>query len=108
MLAPAEVPKEDNSVVSKGVRESGIVVCLQGLMVSFGSTVSDPTEIDGLALWASEVLGAAKCGVDGNIVVLCRLSGLTTWTQNAQKRRRRCKAISRATGGSRSWDQING
>lgn len=102
MLAPAEVPKEDNSVVSKEVKETGVVVCPQGLMVSFGSTVSDPTEIDGLALSASEVFGAAICWVDGNIVVLCRLSGLTTWTQNAPKRRRRCKAISRATGGSGS------
>ena len=73
MLAPAEVSKEDNSVVSKGVKETGIVVCPQGLMVSFESTVPDPTETDGLAFWASEVLGAVICGVDGSIVVLCRL-----------------------------------
>jgi hypothetical protein len=104
MLAPAEVSKEDNSVVSKGVKETGIVVCPQGLMVSFESTVPDPTETDGLAFWASEVLGAVICGVDGSIVVLCRLSGLATWTQHAPKRRRRCKAISRGTGRSRSWD----
>lgn len=103
MLTPAEVPKEDNSVVPKGVKESGIVVCLQELMVSLGSSVPGPTETDGLARHASEVLGAVICWVDGNIVVLCKLSELT-WTQNPPKRRRRSKAISGATGGSRSWD----
>ena len=80
MLAPAEVPKEDNSVVPKGVEETGIGVCLQRLMVSLEFTVTGPIEMDELAFQASEAHGSLICGVDViNIVVLGRLSGLTTW-----------------------------
>lgn len=104
MLAPAEVPTEDNSVVPKGVEETGIGVCLQGLMVSLGFSVTGPIKTDELAFQASEVLGALVGGVDIHVIVFCGLSGLTTLMQKPPRRRRRGKAISRATGGSRSWD----
>lgn len=104
MLAPAEVPTEDNSVVPKGVEETGIGVCLQGLMVSLGFSVTGPIKTDELAFQASEVLGALIGGVDIHVIVFCGLSGLTTLMQKPPRRRRRGKAISRATGGSRSWD----
>lgn len=105
MLAPAEVPTGDNSVVPKGVEETGIVVCLQGLMVSLEFSVPGPIKTDELAFQASEVLGALICGLDIHVVVLiCGLSGLTTLAQKPPRRRRRGKAISGVTGGSWSWD----
>ena len=49
-------------------------------MVSLEFTVTGPIEMDELAFQASEAHGSLICGVDViNIVVLGRLSGLTTW-----------------------------
>lgn len=45
LLAPADVSKEDNSGVPKGVEEAGTVVCTQGLILSLGSTVTDTIAI---------------------------------------------------------------
>lgn len=72
-------------------------------MVVLGLIVTGPIEVDQSTLKASEVPGVLICGVDADIVVSCRLTGLTTWAQKPPMRRR-SKAISRVTGGNRSWD----
>lgn len=107
LLAPSGVSKVDNSGVPKGVEEAGTGVCLQVLIVSLGSVVTGPIVVDELVLEASEILGDVLCWINGNIVVFCRFSWLITWAQKPPKRRR-SKAISIATAGSRSWDQLNG
>lgn len=105
LLAPSGVSKVDNSGVPKGVEEAGSGVCPQVLTVSLGPAVTGPIAVDELVLEASEELGDVLFRVNGNIV--CRFSWLITWAQKPPKRRR-SKAISIATAGSRSWDQLNG
>jgi len=104
LLVPAGVSKEDNHGAPKWVEEAGTGVCLQGLILSFGSTLPGNIAIDELVLKASEVLGDMLCRVNGNIRIFCRFA----WLAQKPPKRRRSKAISIATAGNRSWDQLTG